>query len=79
MDWNFGHIDQDAYGIDVEAIDQLEERQAQDRPPSNSNGQLAKLSSRRRIARACDRCNAVRTRCDGEAPCGYCEGMLPSF
>lgn len=27
---------------------------------------------RRRISRACDQCNQLRTRCDGQEPCGHC-------
>lgn len=27
---------------------------------------------KRRISRACDRCNASRRKCDGKKPCGYC-------
>ncbi|KAH8696529.1 putative C6 transcription factor [Talaromyces proteolyticus] len=27
---------------------------------------------RRRISRACDQCNQLRTKCDGQTPCGHC-------
>ncbi|KAI9862206.1 MAG: hypothetical protein M1824_001587 [Vezdaea acicularis] len=27
---------------------------------------------RRRISRACDQCNQLRTRCDGQSPCAHC-------
>ena len=30
---------------------------------------------RRRISRACDQCNQLRTKCDGQAPCAHCVGM----
>ncbi|OJD26373.1 hypothetical protein ACJ73_02240 [Blastomyces percursus] len=29
-------------------------------------------SIRRRISRACDQCNQLRTKCDGKAPCAHC-------
>lgn len=31
---------------------------------------------RRRISRACDQCNQLRTKCDGKTPCAHCVGML---
>lgn len=31
---------------------------------------------RRRISRACDQCNHLRTKCDGQLPCAHCIGML---
>jgi hypothetical protein len=30
---------------------------------------------RRRISRACDQCNQLRTKCDGQNPCAHCVGM----
>jgi hypothetical protein len=30
---------------------------------------------RRRISRACDQCNQLRTKCDGENPCAHCIGL----
>lgn len=30
---------------------------------------------RRRISRACDQCNQLRTKCDGRNPCAHCIGM----
>lgn len=29
---------------------------------------------RRRISRACDQCNQLRTKCDGQSPCAHCTG-----
>lgn len=29
---------------------------------------------RRRISRACDQCNQLRTKCDGKSPCAHCIG-----
>ena len=29
---------------------------------------------RRRISRACDQCNQLRTKCDGRDPCAHCVG-----
>lgn len=31
---------------------------------------------RRRISRACDQCNQLRTKCDGQHPCAHCIGEL---
>lgn len=31
---------------------------------------------RRRISRACDQCNQLRTKCDGQNPCAHCLGTL---
>jgi hypothetical protein len=31
---------------------------------------------RRRISRACDQCNQLRTKCDGQQPCAHCLGSL---
>ena len=42
-------------------------------------GGITKKSSqtpiRRRISRACDQCNQLRTKCDGKNPCAHCVGM----
>lgn len=32
---------------------------------------------RRRISRACDQCNQLRTKCDGKLPCQHCVGGYP--
>jgi hypothetical protein len=36
---------------------------------------------RRRISRACDQCNQLRTKCDGQQPCAHCIGrrFTPHF
>jgi hypothetical protein len=35
---------------------------------------------RRRISRACDQCNQLRTKCDGQQPCAHCIGrLIPLF
>jgi hypothetical protein len=31
---------------------------------------------RRRISRACDQCNQLRTKCDGQNPCAHCVGTI---
>ncbi|KAK8052051.1 hypothetical protein PG993_003436 [Apiospora rasikravindrae] len=31
---------------------------------------------RRRISRACDQCNQLRTKCDGQHPCAHCIGRI---
>lgn len=40
-----------------------------------SQGGRAQINKpvRRRISRACDQCNHLRTKCDGEQPCAHCE------
>lgn len=36
--------------------------------------------ARRRISRACDQCNQLRTKCDGHNPCAHCVGTtFPSY
>ncbi|TVY19610.1 Xylanolytic transcriptional activator xlnR-like protein, partial [Lachnellula arida] len=37
-----------------------------------SNGAGVSGPIRRRISRACDQCNQLRTKCDGQAPCAHC-------
>lgn len=32
--------------------------------------------ARRRISRACDQCNQLRTKCDGHNPCAHCVGTV---
>jgi hypothetical protein len=48
-----------------------------------SNGTGASGPIRRRISRACDQCNQLRTKCDGQAPCAHCVGkfspLVPYF
>lgn len=39
-----------------------------------SNGTGASGPIRRRISRACDQCNQLRTKCDGQSPCAHCVG-----
>ena len=38
-----------------------------------------KGSVRRRISRACDQCNQLRTKCDGKGPCAHCVGKQGYF
>ncbi|KAG8411697.1 hypothetical protein J3459_016323 [Metarhizium acridum] len=42
--------------------------------PSGSTGKVSGASGpvRRRISRACDQCNQLRTKCDGKHPCAHC-------
>ena len=46
------------------------------RQHSYSNGRTSSSSGqvRRRISRACDQCNQLRTKCDGQHPCAHCIG-----
>ena len=39
---------------------------------------MAGTPVRRRISRACDQCNQLRTKCDGQNPCAHCIGDFPS-
>ena len=52
------------------------------RPVSGSDQRIVKKSShapvRRRISRACDQCNQLRTKCDGKQPCAHCVGRYKS-
>jgi xylanolytic transcriptional activator XlnR len=43
--------------------------------PSTANGANTSGPVRRRISRACDQCNQLRTKCDGQNPCAHCVGM----
>ena len=47
-------------------------------PQAEARSAIRKDSSsnpvRRRISRACDQCNQLRTKCDGQQPCAHCVG-----
>ena len=51
---------------------------ARDGRHRNSSGQPDDKATsgpvRRRISRACDQCNQLRTKCDGMSPCAHCVG-----
>lgn len=40
--------------------------------PARATGNSGPI--RRRISRACDQCNQLRTKCDGQSPCAHCVG-----
>ena len=46
--------------------------------PYGPSGRGSSVSGhvRRRISRACDQCNQLRTKCDGQHPCAHCIGRL---
>lgn len=45
--------------------------------PSNGRGVSGTSGPiRRRISRACDQCNQLRTKCDGQSPCAHCVGRI---
>lgn len=44
-----------------------QQQQQQVRAPATGTGHV-----RRRISRACDQCNQLRTKCDGQHPCAHC-------
>jgi xylanolytic transcriptional activator XlnR len=46
---------------------------------SGSNGAGTAGPVRRRISRACDQCNQLRTKCDGQNPCAHCVGMKDTY
>ncbi|KAG5984312.1 hypothetical protein E4U55_005283 [Claviceps digitariae] len=53
------------------------ERPSQPKSRAQHSGSSAKASGtsgpvRRRISRACDQCNQLRTKCDGKLPCAHC-------
>ena len=48
---------------------------ARDSDADGSN-EIKDNSVRRRISRACDQCNQLRTKCNGETPCVHCIGTL---
>jgi hypothetical protein len=56
--------------------------QRRESAPDNRSG-IKKPSTtapvRRRISRACDQCNQLRTKCDGKAPCAHCIGKYSSM
>ena len=41
----------------------------------SQSGGVSKQPVRRRISRACDQCNQLRTKCDGKQPCAHCEEL----
>ena len=58
--------------------------------PQNNGGRINGIGQmngstpgpiRRRISRACDQCNQLRTKCDGKLPCQHCIGktILPQL
>lgn len=51
-------------------------RAQQDQGIAQGHGKPASGPPRRRISRACDQCNQLRTKCDGKSPCAHCVGRL---
>ncbi|ODQ64042.1 hypothetical protein NADFUDRAFT_43678 [Nadsonia fulvescens var. elongata DSM 6958] len=49
-------------------------KSATDRTPALATPSL-KDGRKRRTSRACDRCNKLRTKCDGKKPCQHCVGL----
>lgn len=50
---------------------------AESRSAIRKNSSAAPI--RRRISRACDQCNQLRTKCDGQNPCAHCIGRDASI
>lgn len=44
--------------------------------PPNSSSTRRSIATRQRVSRACDRCNHLRVKCDGQRPCEHCLGEL---
>lgn len=40
--------------------------------PPNSSSTRRSIATRQRVSRACDRCNHLRVKCDGQRPCEHC-------
>lgn len=59
--------------VSVQQRDMLAEARSAIRKGSSST------PVRRRISRACDQCNQLRTKCDGQQPCSHCIGNFLSF
>ncbi|KAK9489700.1 fungal-specific transcription factor domain-containing protein [Lipomyces doorenjongii] len=43
--------------------------------PATASATIGTTTARRRISRACDKCNQFRTRCDGKLPCKRCSDL----
>ncbi|KAK9329889.1 fungal-specific transcription factor domain-containing protein [Lipomyces starkeyi] len=43
--------------------------------PATASAPIGTATARRRISRACDKCNQFRTRCDGKLPCKRCSDL----
>ncbi|KAK9371684.1 fungal-specific transcription factor domain-containing protein [Lipomyces chichibuensis] len=43
--------------------------------PATASAPIGTTTARRRISRACDKCNQFRTRCDGKLPCKRCSDL----
>lgn len=56
---------------------QAKHRQHPYGPPQRVTGASGPI--RRRISRACDQCNQLRTKCDGQHPCAHCIGKSVLF
>lgn len=58
---------------DLHQYDALADARSTIRKTSSAN------AVRRRISRACDQCNQLRTKCDGQQPCAHCHGNFILF
>ncbi|GAM86504.1 hypothetical protein ANO11243_045180 [Dothideomycetidae sp. 11243] len=58
---------QRGHDVQEEASTETKESHTPNKSSKSSNG-----SVRRRISRACDQCNQLRTKCDGQVPCAHC-------
>lgn len=50
------------------------QRDSQSESRSSIRKNTSSAPIRRRISRACDQCNQLRTKCDGQSPCAHCIG-----
>ena len=60
------HTKQEDYGNNLQAGRKRRESEI------DSNDSNDGAAVRRRISRACDQCNQLRTKCDGQNPCAHC-------
>ncbi|KAF2719365.1 hypothetical protein K431DRAFT_314190 [Polychaeton citri CBS 116435] len=66
-----------SYSDEAENGLEQQQQQQQDSASGNENatprsGSKTGAPVRRRITRACDQCNQLRTKCDGKRPCAHC-------
>lgn len=76
---NTNNNDENNNGIDTMSGTRESHRDplAETRSAIRKKSSLAGTPVRRRISRACDQCNQLRTKCDGQNPCAHCIGDFP--
>ncbi|CAL5873386.1 uncharacterized protein PFLUO_LOCUS7665 [Penicillium psychrofluorescens] len=64
------HSYDESYGIDSKTPSSQRDHLVDPRSSIRKNSSAGPV--RRRISRACDQCNQLRTKCDGQQPCAHC-------